>query len=210
MIRRPPISTRTDTLCPYTTLFRSPRRPLRHRHPRPPRPRISLQDGPRPYRPRGRETPAPAPPDLPRQLRRAQLRPRLVADPPPRAPLPRSSRRRRNPRARRRNARPRQGRGRTRFPRSPLLRGVRAPLWLGLAPRAPRRGRAPRRPLGRRARTARARFRRALPRFPAQAHLPLARRPPFQNPLRAASRPPLRGNPTLGSAWLRATMVTKE
>src|SRR3546814_21023498 len=24
MIRRPPISTRTDTLCPYTTLFRSP------------------------------------------------------------------------------------------------------------------------------------------------------------------------------------------
>src|SRR3546814_10818503 len=26
MIRRPPRSTRTDTLCPYTTLFRSPRR----------------------------------------------------------------------------------------------------------------------------------------------------------------------------------------
>src|SRR3546814_7810495 len=25
MIRRPPRSTRTDTLCPYTTLFRSPR-----------------------------------------------------------------------------------------------------------------------------------------------------------------------------------------
>src|SRR3546814_13700449 len=25
MIRRPPISTRTDTLCPYTTLFRSAR-----------------------------------------------------------------------------------------------------------------------------------------------------------------------------------------
>src|SRR3546814_21098918 len=25
MIRRPPVSTRTDTLCPYTTLFRSPR-----------------------------------------------------------------------------------------------------------------------------------------------------------------------------------------
>src|SRR3546814_13678964 len=25
MIRRPPISTRTDTLCPYTTLFRSVR-----------------------------------------------------------------------------------------------------------------------------------------------------------------------------------------
>src|SRR3546814_3851197 len=28
MIRRPPRSTRTDTLFPYTTLFRSPRRPL--------------------------------------------------------------------------------------------------------------------------------------------------------------------------------------
>src|SRR3546814_11696678 len=27
MIRRPPRSTRTDTLFPYTTLFRSPRRP---------------------------------------------------------------------------------------------------------------------------------------------------------------------------------------
>src|SRR3546814_6846817 len=37
MIRRPPRSTRTDTLFPYTTLFRSHRRnlaelPLRHRH----------------------------------------------------------------------------------------------------------------------------------------------------------------------------------
>src|SRR3546814_5291218 len=30
MIRRPPRSTRTDTLFPYTTLFRSARRPLRH------------------------------------------------------------------------------------------------------------------------------------------------------------------------------------
>src|SRR3546814_6384837 len=29
MIRRPPRSTRTDTLFPYTTLFRSPRRPER-------------------------------------------------------------------------------------------------------------------------------------------------------------------------------------
>src|SRR3546814_1810629 len=35
MIRRPPISTRTDTLFPYTTLFRSPRdisRDVRDRH----------------------------------------------------------------------------------------------------------------------------------------------------------------------------------
>src|SRR3546814_292500 len=30
MIRRPPISTRTDTLFPYTTLFRSVDRPARH------------------------------------------------------------------------------------------------------------------------------------------------------------------------------------
>src|SRR3546814_7825524 len=30
MIRRPPRSTRTDTLFPYTTLFRSPRRPHGH------------------------------------------------------------------------------------------------------------------------------------------------------------------------------------
>src|SRR3546814_18723337 len=30
MIRRPPRSTRTDTLFPYTTLFRSRRRPGRH------------------------------------------------------------------------------------------------------------------------------------------------------------------------------------
>src|SRR3546814_5010267 len=35
MLRRPPRSTRTDTLFPYTTLFRSPdrlRRPARYRH----------------------------------------------------------------------------------------------------------------------------------------------------------------------------------
>src|SRR3546814_5937400 len=36
MIRRPPRSTRTDTLFPYTTLFRSPSsRRLRHRHAEP-------------------------------------------------------------------------------------------------------------------------------------------------------------------------------
>src|SRR3546814_1661263 len=33
MIRRPPRSTRTDTLFPYTTLFRSPRRRRRARRP---------------------------------------------------------------------------------------------------------------------------------------------------------------------------------
>src|SRR3546814_11949522 len=35
MIRRPPRSTRTDTLFPYTTLFRSVRRGETHRGPRP-------------------------------------------------------------------------------------------------------------------------------------------------------------------------------
>src|SRR3546814_9397168 len=34
MIRRPPRSTRTDTLFPYTTLFRSPRAQGRRAHPR--------------------------------------------------------------------------------------------------------------------------------------------------------------------------------
>src|SRR3546814_9137830 len=34
MIRRPPRSTRTDTLFPYTTLFRSPARPLYRRQSR--------------------------------------------------------------------------------------------------------------------------------------------------------------------------------
>src|SRR3546814_3546266 len=33
MIRRPPRSTRTDTLFPYTTLFRSPRGPVHRRGP---------------------------------------------------------------------------------------------------------------------------------------------------------------------------------
>src|SRR3546814_20484885 len=34
MIRRPPRSTRTDTLFPYTTLFRSPHQPGNRRRPR--------------------------------------------------------------------------------------------------------------------------------------------------------------------------------
>src|SRR3546814_10130156 len=34
MILRPPRSTRTDTLCPYTTLFRSHRLPAQRHHPR--------------------------------------------------------------------------------------------------------------------------------------------------------------------------------
>src|SRR3546814_9232178 len=37
MIRRPPRSTRTDTLFPYTTLFRSPPHPVRRRAARPDR-----------------------------------------------------------------------------------------------------------------------------------------------------------------------------
>src|SRR3546814_17955943 len=42
MIRRPPRSTRTDTLFPYTTLFRPPRSPCRQHLSR----CILLQDGP--------------------------------------------------------------------------------------------------------------------------------------------------------------------
>src|SRR3546814_8409666 len=41
MIRRPPISTRTDTLFPYTTLFRSSQNPLFHRDPGNPKGKIS-------------------------------------------------------------------------------------------------------------------------------------------------------------------------
>src|SRR3546814_1831399 len=47
MIRRPPRSTRTDTLFPYTTLFRSCRRV------RAPRPFRSRRAAPGPSRPRG-------------------------------------------------------------------------------------------------------------------------------------------------------------
>src|SRR3546814_7809637 len=50
MIRRPPRSTRTDTLFPYTTLFRSPRRPqvpscCCHRRRRRPQPRSQPRRG---------------------------------------------------------------------------------------------------------------------------------------------------------------------
>src|SRR3546814_2848840 len=45
MIRRPPRSTRTDTLFPYTTLFRSARQRGQtfRRNSHPPRPRLQLQ-----------------------------------------------------------------------------------------------------------------------------------------------------------------------
>src|SRR3546814_4049280 len=56
MLRPPPRSTRTDTLCPYTTLFRSPRRGLdpavRRRHDRPPA-RHRRRRGGQPGRARG-------------------------------------------------------------------------------------------------------------------------------------------------------------
>src|SRR3546814_17828432 len=62
MIRRPPRSTLTDTLCPYTTLFRSPT-PA----PDPPRcrPRPSAQRHPQPRSP---AAPTAAQPDYPAQL----------------------------------------------------------------------------------------------------------------------------------------------
>src|SRR3546814_1293712 len=52
MIRRPPRSTRTDTLFPYTTPFRSPRTPAPDRRcaPRRERPRRALQSAPRHFR----------------------------------------------------------------------------------------------------------------------------------------------------------------
>src|SRR3546814_9110310 len=51
MIRRPPRATRTDTLCPYTTLFRSEQQADQHPHRRLP----AVRDGgfrPDPLRPR--------------------------------------------------------------------------------------------------------------------------------------------------------------
>src|SRR3546814_2654477 len=53
MIRRPPRSTRTDTLCPYTTLFRSPARSMRC----PRSPPYFPSPSPRNWRSRARSTP---------------------------------------------------------------------------------------------------------------------------------------------------------
>src|SRR3546814_968852 len=60
MIRRPPRSTRTDTLFPYTTLFRSARQG--HREPR--RPRTAHRAR------RSRDPPSPALADIPGSLQR--------------------------------------------------------------------------------------------------------------------------------------------
>src|SRR3546814_4691795 len=65
MIRRPPRSTRTDTLFPYTTLFRSrgdPRTRSRGRPSRPPRPSADDDAADRPGR-AGREDPRTGPED---------------------------------------------------------------------------------------------------------------------------------------------------
>src|SRR3546814_13411816 len=69
MIRRPPRSTRTDTLFPYTTLFRSGR-------PRPPGPR----PGPAPHHPPRRLTTGGSADTS--ALRRPHLGPRQVGAPP--------------------------------------------------------------------------------------------------------------------------------
>src|SRR3546814_16230280 len=45
MIRRPPSSTRTDTLFPYTTLFRSPEHPVRPLSRLPLDPRLKAEGG---------------------------------------------------------------------------------------------------------------------------------------------------------------------
>src|SRR3546814_12749996 len=82
MVRRPPRSTRTDTLFPYTTLFRSPH-PAGRADPLPAHawPRCAVAAGHRPCRyrhPDGGRTPARGaaaepPPDGPRGLCRAGL-----------------------------------------------------------------------------------------------------------------------------------------
>src|SRR3546814_10109695 len=51
MIRRPPRSTRTDTLCPYTTLFRSGRRHAPLAAPRPPERQVRAERAARVGRP---------------------------------------------------------------------------------------------------------------------------------------------------------------
>src|SRR3546814_19856516 len=116
MIRRPPRSTRTDTLFPYTTLFQSPAprgpqavapradglRRARHRAAPPPgrRPALTRRDlrswrlrsetaAPRPGRPRRHELPPPlrGPDHPPPALARpAPALPRPPSPPPPESP----------------------------------------------------------------------------------------------------------------------------
>src|SRR3546814_7033883 len=76
MIRRPPRSTRTDTLFPYTTLFRSPARRPRRRRPRPGAQRPARGGGRiRTERPaRGALHLRPGPPHDPRTQGRARAR----------------------------------------------------------------------------------------------------------------------------------------
>src|SRR3546814_9941155 len=80
MIRRPPRSTRTDTLFPYTTLFRSAPAPATHRRPtragcRPPsapaakRPAVAEVPARPPPAPRARPAPPTAPPAAGRRAR---------------------------------------------------------------------------------------------------------------------------------------------
>src|SRR3546814_8090304 len=83
MIRRPPRSTRTDTLFPYTTLFRSSRqgRPRAHQHTSlrrdPLLPRAARDDGLRPDRGLARRT-VPQPHPLYRHVAALSYRQRLV------------------------------------------------------------------------------------------------------------------------------------
>src|SRR3546814_12813866 len=103
MIRRPPRSTRTDTLFPYTTLFRSPHAPVHATTPRRPR-RAAIRAAAAAARPvrrlvagarnradgRPQHAAAPAVPRPPQPAPRADTRarppphPRLPPDVPPR------------------------------------------------------------------------------------------------------------------------------
>src|SRR3546814_10215018 len=82
MIRRPPRSTRTDTLCPYTTLFRSSGAGSSPQDPHPSPPRLSPARHHRPQRRAGRlecrrcgaRRSRPPPPHSVREVGRRSLR----------------------------------------------------------------------------------------------------------------------------------------
>ena len=118
------------------------RQPLRRDRARPCHQGISAQARSCAGRAGGRAGAARASSDLLRQLRLAQLRPRLLAAADDAAAVPGHARRAARQGAARRDADRGEGGGRARLSRPRLYRRLRAALWLGLAARAPRRGAA--------------------------------------------------------------------
>ena len=154
-----------------------------------------------------------APPDLLRQLRLAQLRPRLVAAAARRCGCSRTwPKRGGSGRWLDDDADAGEGGGRARLSRPRLYGRVRAALWLGVAADAPRRGAARTRTgLGRGAGAARRGLRRPVQGLSAQAHLSDPRRRPLQHRLRPGPRARLGATPTipaLGGADPRARART--